>query len=673
MIETKKLIWRLSVVLVAGITVSCAGQDIRYRGANIEYQRAQDLINSGKPEEGISQLKRLAEQHPERPEYRAYLRHQLDNETSRILRDADSKRQQRQWSDAEVLYRQVLERDGQNQRAQEGLQQLGVAYRHEKMLEQAQGMLMAKDLDGAQNLVRNVLAEDNANSTGRAMYEEIERIRIDKATAAPQIRSAFKKPITLEFRNTPVKSVFEFISRASNINFTYDRDLGNDQRTNIFVRNTTIEDAIQMILTTNQLEKKVLNENTILIYPASRSQEYQELFVRTFYLNSLDAKRALNLIKTVLKSKDVYIDEKLNTLVMRDTPEAIKNAEKLIASQDLLDPEVMLEVEVMEINRRALEAIGIRYPNAVSVGVRGGAITGASGTAGNPVAGQLSIAELKSFNSELGVFTITDPVLALNLLNQDTDTNLLANPHIRVKNREKAKIHVGDRIPVLTSIANATGFVSQSVSYIEVGLKLDVEPTVMLNDEVSIKVGLEVSNQTDQVRTTSGTLTYTIGTRNANTILRLKNGETQVLAGLFRDDEQRVNTRVPLLGNLPLVGRLFTDKNNDKRKKEIVLLITPRILSNITPQHAVYTAFPSGFDTVTGANQAGAVSGRSSRRQAADSLPATPNGNNNAGRANNPPEGSTLSNPERTDKNLNDPSVMRPLSDVGNAEYGNGM
>jgi general secretion pathway protein D len=669
LIETNKLVRCLSALLIAGFTVSCKGPDIRYREANIEYQQAQTLINAGKTEAGISKLESLAERHPERAEYRAYLRHQLDNQTSRMLRDADIKRQQRQWSDAEILYRQVLERDAQNPRAQEGLHQLGIAYRHEKLLSQAQELLTSKDLDAAQNIVRNVLAEDNANSAGRAMYEEIERIRIDKAVATPQIRSAFKKPITLEFRNTPVRSVFEFISRASNINFTYDRDLGNDQRTNIFVRNTTIEDAIQMILTTNQLDKKVLNENTILIYPLSRSAEYQELFVRTFYLNSLDAKRALNLIKTVLKSKDVYIDEKLNTLVMRDTPEAIKNAEKLIASQDLLDPEVMLEVEVMEINRRALEAIGIRYPNAVSVGVMGGAINGASGTAGNPVSGQLSLAELKSFNSELGVFTITDPVLALNLLNQDTDTNLLANPHIRVKNREKAKIHVGDRIPVLTSIANATGFVSQSVSYIEVGLKLDVEPTVMLNDEVSIKVGLEVSNQTDQVRTTSGTLTYTIGTRNANTILRLKNGETQVLAGLFRDDEQRVNTRVPLLGNLPLVGRLFTDKNNDKRKKEIVLLITPRILSNIAPQHAVYTTFPSGFD-VANSPQPGAPSGRAGRRAATDGMPATPNGNQARGGSQ---AEAAAGGPDRADRNLNDPSVMRPLSDIGNPEYGNGM
>ncbi|MDP2246973.1 MAG: secretin N-terminal domain-containing protein, partial [Nitrosomonadales bacterium] len=430
-----------------------------------------------------------------------------------------------------------------------------------------------------------------------ALYEQIEQKRVDKILNPPQIKSAFQKPISLEFKDVPIKSVFEFISKAAGLNFTYDQELRSDQRTSVFLRDTPIEDAIDVILTSNQLGKKVLNDNTLLIYPLSRSQEYQETYVRSFYLSNTDAKKIMAMIKTVLKTKDVYIDERLNTLVMRDTAEAIRTAEKLIASQDMADPEVMLEVEVLEINRRSLEAIGIRYPTSVGLGVQGRDTVNGTTTL---TPGQLTVRELKNFSSNLGVFSISDPVLALNLLQQDTDTNLLANPHIRVRNREKAKIHVGDRIPVLTSIANSTGFVSQSVTYIEVGIKLDVEPTILLNDEVSIKVGLEVSNQTDRLTTSSGTVTYTIGTRNANTILRLKNGETQILAGLLRDDEQKISTGVPGLSSLPLIGKLFTDKNNDRSKKEIALLITPRIISNLTPADAIYTAFPAGIDRNSG-------------------------------------------------------------------------
>jgi general secretion pathway protein D len=338
----------------------------------------------------------------------------------------------------------------------------------------------------------------------------------------------------------------------------------------------------------------VLNANTLLIYPLSRAQEYQELYVRSFYLNNLDAKRAMNLVKTVLKAKDVYVDEKLNTLVIRDTLENVQIAEKLITSQDLNEPEVMLEVEVMEINRRNFEQLGLQYPSKIGLGVQGNARGNA--TANVPIPGQLTFTELRHFNGDFGVFSVSDPAIVLNLLHQDTDTNLLANPKIRVKNRDKAKIHVGDKVPVLTSVANSTGFVSQTVSYIDVGIKLDVEPIVQLQDQVSIKVGLEVSNITDQVKTDSGVLAYTIGSRNATTTLQLKNNETQILAGLFRDDTQKIKRKVPGLGNIPLIGKLFTDDSNDNRKNEIVLLITPRILHNITPANATYTIFPSGVN-----------------------------------------------------------------------------
>ena len=546
------------------------------------------------------------------------------------------------------MYRSILAENPQNARAQEGLEQLTQAQKYTAMIAMANSRLAKNDLQGAQDIARDLLAQDSGNAQALALYEDIERRRMNLDTATPQLKSALRKPITLEFREVPIKSLFELITRISNINFVFDQEFPQEKRVSIFVKNTSIEEAIKIILTTNQLEKKVLNDNTLLIYASSRSKEYQEQFVRSFYLGNTDAKKMMNMVKTVMKTKDIYIDEKLNTLVMRDTPEAIHTVEKMIASQDLAEPEVMLEVEVMEINRRSLEAIGIRYPTQVSVGVQGRQDTGNGTFVNTP--GQLSLTELRNFNSGLGVFSITDPVLALNLLHQDTDTNLLANPHIRVKNREKAKVHIGDRIPILTSIANATGFVSQSVSYIEVGIKLNVEPTILLHDEVSIKVALEVSNQTDQVRSSTGTLTYTIGTRNAETVLRLKDGETQVLAGLFRDDTQNTTNKVPGLSSLPFIGKLFNDRTNDRRKKEIVLLITPRILSNIRPPDAVYTSFPAGIDATQGS------SGKNSRQQDAAPVAATPS---------RTPE-DIQREQAQNDKSFADSVRMQPIDDVAN-------
>lgn len=557
------------------------------------YDSARLSINQGKWDDGLSKLNQLAALYPENPRYKTILKVQQDLYIANLIKQAEAKRQQKLFSESEQQYKQVLTLDSVNQRALDGLAQLRLAQKHSMVLETAIAAFDRSDFDTALNAIREILAENANHQEARALYEKIEDNRNKKITAIPNIKSAFKKTISLELKNVPIKTVFELIGKTANINFTFDQNLSPEINTSIFVRNSTIEDAIQVILTSNQLAKKVLNENTLLIYPLSRSQEYQEQFVRSFYLNSMDAKRAMNMIKTVLKAKDIYIDEKLNTLIMRDTAENVQIAEKLISSQDMIEPEVMLEVEVMEINRKNLEAIGVKFPTQVSVGVQGKSST-SNGTV-NTTPGRLTLTELKNFNSDLGVFSISDPVLAMNLLQQNTDSNLLANPQIRVKNREKAKIHVGDKIPVLTSVANSTGFVSQTVSYIDVGIKLDVEPTILLQNQVSIKVGLEVSNVTDQVKTDTGVLAYTIGSRNANTILQLKDGETQILAGLFRDDNQRISNKVPGLSNLPIIGRFFTDKNDDKRKNEIVLLITPRILHNITPANAVYSLFPTGL------------------------------------------------------------------------------
>jgi general secretion pathway protein D len=560
--------------------------------SDVLYDNSRLLIQQGKWEEGLTQLTQLANAHPENARYKTILKIQQSLYIGHLTQQAEEKRQNKLLAESESIYLKVLSLDTINQRALDGLNQVHLAQKHSLSLEAAKAAFAKNDTDAAQNIVRDILAEDAKHQEARNLYEKIEDSQIKKITEIPQIKTAFKKTISIELKNVPIKTVFELIGKTANLNFTFDQTLNPEQNTSIFVRNTSIEDAIQVILTSNQLGKKILNENTLLIYPLSRSQEYQELFVRSFYLNSLDAKRAMNMIKTVLKAKDIYIDEKLNTLIMRDTAENVKIAEKLISSQDMIEPEVMLEVEVMEINRKNLEAIGVRFPTQASIGVQGKSST--TSGAVNTTPGRLTIAELKSFNSDLGVFSISDPVIAMNLLQQNTDSNLLANPQIRVKNREKAKIHVGDKIPVLTSVANNTGFVSQTVSYLDVGIKLDVEPTILLQNQVSIKVGLEVSNVTDQVKTDNGVLAYTIGSRNANTILQLKDGETQMLAGLFRDDNQRISNKVPGLSNLPIIGRFFTDNNDDKRKNEIVLLITPRILHNISPANAVYSLFPTG-------------------------------------------------------------------------------
>ncbi|MDD2740499.1 MAG: cohesin domain-containing protein, partial [Methylomonas lenta] len=160
-----------------------------------------------------------------------------------------------------------------------------------------------------------------------------------------------------------------------------------------------------------------------------------------------------------------------------------------------------------------------------------------------------------------------------------------------------------DRVPVITTTSTSTGFVSESVSYVDVGLKLDVEPTIYLDEDVAIKVNLEVSSIVREVLSKSGSLSYQIGTRGANTMLRLKDGETQILAGLISSEERSAANKVPYLGELPIIGRLFKSQKDDSQRSEILLSITPRIIRSIKRPDLMMAEFDSGTDTYIGAEE----------------------------------------------------------------------
>jgi len=221
---------------------------------------------------------------------------------------------------------------------------------------------------------------------------------------------------------------------------------------------------------------------------------------------------------------------------------------------------------------------------------------------------------LRSRDQNLVRLTFTDPLFLFSLRQTDGRTNLLANPRIRVKNKEKAKIHIGDRVPVITTTAAvAGGFVSQSVSYLDVGLQLEVEPLIYLEDDVGIKVGLEVSSITNTINPPGGgTLVYQIGTRKTSTVLRLRDGETQILAGLISDEDRRSASRVPGLGDFPVLGRLFSSTSDTITKTEIVLLITPRLMRTIVRPDARTTEFAAGTEASSSGGPLGATSAPSS-------------------------------------------------------------
>ncbi|HEY4038728.1 MAG TPA: secretin N-terminal domain-containing protein, partial [Burkholderiaceae bacterium] len=362
------------------------------------------------------------------------------------------------------------------------------------------------------------------------------------------------------------------------LNVIFDRDVRNDLKTTIFVHDASVQDTVDMILLQSQLEKKELNANTLFIYPstAAKQKEYQDLKVRIFQLSNAEGKTVQNVLKTVLKVADMSLDDKTNTLVVRGTPDTIALAEKIVAAHDTPDPEVMLEVEVLEVNRDKIRDLGISWPSTFSL------------TTPSSERGIGTLSNLKDYghiplNSLLvgpGAFGAT-----ANFSLTDSIGNVLAAPRIRTRDNQKAKILIGEKVPVITNtvtpVSTGAPVVTGSVQYLDVGIKLEVKPHVYLEGDVGIELNMEVSSILDKVTppgNNSGTVAYDIGTRDVTTNLRLRDGETQILGGLIQDNESLSTSKVPGLGEFPVLDHLFGSNSHEDKKTEIVLSITPHIL-----------------------------------------------------------------------------------------------
>ncbi|MGB8599940.1 MAG: secretin and TonB N-terminal domain-containing protein [Burkholderiales bacterium] len=573
----------LMLLICAGVT-GCAGTQA--------FREGNTLLAEGKLEQGLAKLEEAVKLAPENAEYRIALATRRASIINRYVATGDAARREGRLPDAENAYRQALNLDPANSMAMQGQDALVKEHKHRVLITEAEAILKkgnVNELNQALDKVRIILTENPSNKDAISLKQRIENARANTPKSEAKLSANFRKPITLEFRDAPLKTVLEMIAKVSGMNFFYDKDIRADAKATVFVKNTNIEDALHLVLATNQLELKILNDNSVLIFPSTpaKLRDYQSLSVRTFYLNNADVKAVSNTIKTLVKTKDLVIDERLGIIFMRDTPEAIRMAERIVALQDISDPEVMLEVEVMEIKRARLLDLGIQWPSQFTLTP----LKAGGGTA-------LTIADLQNLNRN----TIGASVgsVTINARKENQDVNILANPRIRVRNKEKAKIQIGDRVPVITTTSTATGFVGESVSYVDVGLKLEVEPNIYLDEEVSIKVNLEVSNLVREILTANGGLSYQIGTRGANTVLRLRDGETQILAGLISDEERSTASRIPVLGELPIASRLFGTQKDDAQRSEILLSITPRVLRSIRRPDLSAAEFDSGTESNIG-------------------------------------------------------------------------
>jgi general secretion pathway protein D len=558
--------FRLSALALTLALASCSAQRVR--------DEASTQMREGRFEAAIDVLAQGVSEHPDSLMLRSALLNTKAEALARWVAEATQLRSAGKFELALQVLARAQGADARNERIANLRLELLSDIRVQRLLETATAQSAAGRKDAAIQTLDTALRESPRHPTAVTLRRQLEAdLRMESGGGRPRL--AETRPVSLDFRGAPLSTVLEALTRGSGINFILDRDVKQDARTTLFLRSASLEDALDLVTGANQLARRIVDPQTVLVYPNTpdKHKEHQEQVVRVFHLANADAKATAQLLRSMLRLKDPFVDERTNMVAIRETPEIVAMAERLVALHDSGDSEVMLEVEILEVKTSRLTELGISVPNGLTLtplAAAGG--IGAQAAGG----GALTVNSIRGINSDRIGISLGN--VALNLRREVGDFNILANPRIRTKNREKARVVIGDRFPVVTSTTNATGFVSESVNYLDVGLKLDVEPIVSLDDDVTIKLSLEVSALAGSVRTAGGSLAYQVGTRNANTTLRLRDGETQVLAGLISNDDRTSANRIPGLGDLPIAGRLFSNQKDEYQRTELMLAITPRVI-----------------------------------------------------------------------------------------------
>jgi len=491
---------------------------------------------------------------------------------------------------------------------------------HQSALAQALRYKEAQDrLIVGQKVLKGGRLEDAAEAFERALELDpdlkaaqdglVQLAEKQKSVSVPL--SGSKQPITLKFQSARTKEVFEVLARAVGINVLFEKDMKDDPIT-IFVKDASFEEALNLMLTTQSLFIRRLTADTILVIPKTKAKldQYQDLLIRTFYLSTAKAKDMVNLLRTMLETKRIFVNEDLNAIVMRDSADKVKLAERIILANDRKQSEVVFEIEVLEVDKTLSDKFGVNIAKQAGAGVfPPGTGTFPTSITTNPFTYQ----QLTSLNPTSYLFTLPTSVL-LDFLRSEATTKTLANPRVRVVNNKQAKINIGDKVPILLSTTSVipgttTGIPTQStvtsIEFKDTGIKLTVEPIIHLNQDVTLKLQLEVTRLGDLVTLQSNPLIqqFKFGTRTAETSLSLKDGESVVLAGLIQPEERTTIQKVRGLGDIPVLGEIFKSTSRDVVTTDVILTIAPHIVRALELPSLDDQAFWSGTEEAYGLKQ----------------------------------------------------------------------
>ena len=430
--------------------------------------------------------------------------------------------------------------------------------------------------------------------TRRAGQTELEAL-VERTRALPPIGLELPDATLpdLVFRNASIRVVFSALAQFADISIIFDPAFVDDT-ISVDLSDTTLTTALRSVARSTRNFYRVTGAQTVTVVPdtPAKRREYEEEVVQTFYLSDADVAETIDLLRLVVDIRRLAPLTATRAISIKDTPERLAAAARLIAAIDKARPEVVVEVELLEVDRQRLLEYGLQFASPGSAGIDGFAAIDET---------NLSLADLGNLTSA-DVFVANLPGLFYRLLKRDADTRNLANPHLRITEGQTAEAHFGERVPVpVTTFAPlAAGGIQQqpitSFNYVDIGVNIEITPHIHHDGDVSLDLAIEVSNISG---TGFGGLP-TFGNRSIITTIRLHDGETNILAGLIRDDERVVLEGVPGLSDLPIIGRLFARNELETQQTDIIVTLTPRIIRVLELDESDLRAFRVERDTGTG-------------------------------------------------------------------------
>lgn len=461
---------------------------------------------------------------------------------------------------------------------------------------------LALDLDGSQpGLVEEMTGVRKSREAG-LMPKSVASLKLgarERSLPGLEIEPSLDTPMGFKFEGADVREAYKTLGLVVGVNFVFESGVSATPVT-LELKDAPFEQALKAVSMASKTFTRVIGPRLIQVIPdtPNKRRDYEDQIVRTFYLSTADLKEVVDVLRISLGARRVAPLSSGNALTMNDTPEKIAAAERIIEALDKRHGEVVVEVEILEVNRQKLLDYGIEINSVNGTGLAATVTPGISG-GGFPDVSKVITLEGSQPYKKSNIIVSGLPGVIYRLLRTDGSSRLLANPQLRVTEGQTAAARFGDQVPVPVTIfaAIATGGVAQqpitSFEYKNVGVNIDITPRVHHDGDITLQLKLEISSL--------GSPGYnglpTFSNRTVNSTLRLRDGETSILAGLITDRERTSLSSLPGLADVPLLGRLFGRTQKDTLETDIIMTLSPRIVYKPEFSEADLKSFSVGSES----------------------------------------------------------------------------